>query len=103
MVLPAEPLLTCRRASGAEVRAGGQLEEKPRCQTDFADREVSMEYTWLAWRYYLAGGTDAKSILTLREQYVLTKQASPTANVAEPDAGVPEERSASGPAMPSDE
>lgn len=54
------------------------------------------------WRCYLAEGIDATSITTLEEQDAWTNSAGAIASAAVPDVGVPEVRSASSPAMPSD-
>lgn len=47
IVLPGDPSLVSRSASGAEVREGGRPEAKPSFQEDLANRGMSMEYARL--------------------------------------------------------
>lgn len=66
--MPAELLLVRRRASGAEVHEGRHLEVRPNYLEELANRGISMEYSPLAWRPYVARGTDLKTIPTLEER-----------------------------------
>lgn len=59
MVLPAEPLLVCRSASGAEVFEGGRREVRPTYREKVAHCGMFMDYAQLVWRRYLLARTDS--------------------------------------------
>lgn len=68
VVLPVEPLLVRRKASGTKVLEGGHVEARPIYRTKFANCGMFLKYALLAWHRYFADGIDVKVIPFLEEQ-----------------------------------
>lgn len=102
-MLPSEPPLVRRSASGTKARKGGGPEVKPRYREKFTSRGLCMEYGRLAWRRYSADETDIATISTHEEQDALTEPASLIVCVAIADVGASKADLSSSPVVPSEE